>query len=103
MFEDACFSLEEYRRWGYLGREILVNKQSIRVSGLKDGFHAAYASDVRRRILDELVRKNERITVEMYWDAVGRSISRRQAERDLARSSLLRTMGRTKGLYYLRR
>jgi hypothetical protein len=26
MFDDARFSLDEYRRWGYLSREILINK-----------------------------------------------------------------------------
>ncbi|MEK6706495.1 MAG: hypothetical protein AABZ06_11985 [Bdellovibrionota bacterium] len=33
MFEDATRSLEVYRRWGYLGREIMVNKAAYRVKG----------------------------------------------------------------------
>jgi len=98
MLDDARFSLEEYRRWGYLGREILLNKQGqVR---LKSG---SYSPETRSRILKEMLKTQARITVSQYRDAIGRSISARQAERDLQTSSYLKAIGATKGRYFVKR
>lgn len=99
MLEDARFSTEEYRKWGYLSREILINKggalnSKASVSGL------SYSPATRVQILKELSRSQSRITVEMYRIAVGLSVSKRQAERDLLQSSILVPVGNTKGRYF---
>ena len=98
MLDDARFSIEEYRKWGYLGREILINKQRIGTTGSKA---FSYSSQTRLQILKELVETQPRFTAENYWNAVGRNISRRQAERDLMNSPLIRSVGRTQGRFYL--
>ncbi|MEO7163938.1 MAG: hypothetical protein ABI041_13545 [Bdellovibrionia bacterium] len=98
MLDDARFSIQEYRKWGYLAREVLINKQRIGASGNKT---FSYSSETRLQILKELVETLPRFNTETYWNAVGRNISRRQAERDLMNSPLIRSVGRTQGRFYL--
>jgi len=95
MFDDARFSLEEYRKWGYLSREVLINKPEATA--------ASYSSPTRRQILSDLVETHSRITTKLYWNELGQSISKRQAERDLLAFPRLRPMGRTQGRYFVRR
>ena len=100
MFDDARFSLEEYRRWGFLAREILINKQSGNENNKKC---APYPLETRSQILRDLLITNPRITTQQYWQALGMSISKRQAERDLKNSKLLKSVGATKGRHFLKR
>jgi hypothetical protein len=100
MFDDARFSLDEYRRWGYLSREVLVNKGG---RTQERGPVFSYAPETRIQILKELLETHSRITTGQYWEALGKSISKRQAERDLGSSNLLKKSGRTKGRYFVRR
>ena len=97
MVEDATYSLSEYKRWGYLGREILFNKAVART---RPG--GSLAPDTRERILRELIGQRGRLTVALYWTTIGKVISRRQAERDLAACRLLRAEGRTKGRVFVK-
>jgi len=94
MFDDARFSLEEYRRWGYLARELLINKNDKEVS---------YSYETRLQILKEMLITHPRITTQQYWELIGKSVSKRQAERDLKDSNLLRSRGNTKGRYFVKR
>ncbi len=96
MFEDACFSLKEYRDWGFLGRDILVQKTSS--SHFKVQAHIE--KEVRLQILQQLLRASPRITVKKYWEAIGQCISLRQAERDLSNSPILEAVGQTQARYY---
>jgi hypothetical protein len=89
---DAERSLATYLRWGYLGREILVNKASQR-----ERVRTLLPLDARRRILEGLIRKFTRLTVGDYLEAVGGGLSRRQAELDLRRCPRLLGRGRTRG------
>jgi hypothetical protein len=106
MIDDARFSLNEYRRWGYLSREILFNKQAFPPElrgprrGRAGGGTHSIAPDVRESILRQLLRERSRVTTHDYLQALGNSISRRQAERDLKRARWLRAEGRTKGRSY---
>lgn len=92
MFEDARFSLEEYRKWGYLSREILINKPKLGT--------ASYSVGTRYQILIDLLSVHSRITTDLYWETIGRAVSRRQAERDLLACKLLKAVGRTKGRFF---
>lgn len=98
MVDDARFALSEYKRWGYLGREIPFNKASAaraRVCTIDSG--------TRLELLKALLESSPRITTRDYWNAIGRAVSRRQAERDLRNSPLLRPIGRTRGRCFARR
>lgn len=88
MAEEAAFSAEEYARWGYLSRENILGKSSS----------PTYSPETRRRILENLLLVQPRVRLRDYWQAVDRSISRRQAERDLAHC--LTSHGQTKARYY---
>jgi hypothetical protein len=98
MFDDARFSTQEYLSWGYLGREVLFNKA---VAFSKPMY--SLGVNTRREILKSLLEKQQRITVFDYWIAVGKCISRRQAERDLLNFSNLSPVSHTKGRYYIKR
>ena len=100
MFDDSRFSLEEYRKWGYLGREILMNKQG-RVEGQEN--RVSYSYETRVQILKDFLDTHRRVTTQQYWEAIHKCVSRRQAERDLQSSGLLRSLGRTKGRYFVKR
>lgn len=96
MLDDARFSLKEYRNWGYLAREVLVNKKSTRtLNGA-----ATYDPSTRTQILNELLKTHSRITTLHYWNAIGRCISRRQAERDLKHHPELQSFGVTKARFF---
>jgi hypothetical protein len=109
MIEDARFSLSEYRKWGYLGREILFNKQAFPPElqgtrrGRSGGGTHSLALEVREGILKELLRERPRITTRDYIQALGNSISPRQAERDLLGARWLMPVGNTKGRSFVRR
>ena len=93
MLDDARFSLEQYKQWGYLAREILINKAG-RVE-------KSYSPETRMQILRELAATHSRITTELYWEAIAKSVSKRQAERDLLSARFLRARGSTKGRYFV--
>jgi hypothetical protein len=102
MQDDARFAFSEYRKWGYLGREILLNKSgqgSIAEEGKRTH---TLLPETRREILKEMLTSSARITTDVYWEAIGRCISRRQAERDLESSSIVRACGNTRARYFLK-
>lgn len=95
MFEDAQFSYSEYLEWGYLGREILQNKSISHRA--KIGMNPS----VRKQILISLFENNNRVTTQMYWEALNRCISKRQAERDLIQFKTGKSRGVSRGRYYV--
>lgn len=95
MLEDSCFSLIQYKSWGYLGRDILIHKPE-----LSPFTKAHFQKEVRYQILKSLFKSNPRVHVKMYWEAVNKSISLRQAERDLSECGFVEAVGQTKGRYY---
>ncbi len=109
MLEDARFALGEYRRWGYLSREVLFNKQRFPAElrgtrrGREGGGTHSLAPEVRQEILRELLRDRSRISTRDYLQAVGNCISERQATRDLLRSRWVTPAGQTKGRCFVRR
>lgn len=82
MFQDVRGSLQEYRKWGFLGREVLLNKaQAIHLSTSSPP--GRLSPKVRKQILEDLLEAQPEITVNDYLQATQFLISRRQAERDL--------------------
>lgn len=88
MFDNARFPLVEYRKWGYFGREILFNK----------AVPSQMSFDIATRIeiIKSLLEDNGRLDTNTYWAALGKSISKRQAERDLKACPFLEAIGKTK-------
>ena len=94
---DASRSLSIYKKWGYLGREILRNKAASQL-GEKLTLVSAH---VRRSVLNDLIQRQTRIRVSEYRAALDGQVSLRQAERDLRGSAALRAVGETKGRFYV--
>lgn len=95
---DARFSLKPYRRWGYLGREILLNKAMSRGRLQK----TLIPIELRRAAIKELMKERNRISVKDYKAYLGGMISDRQAERDLREAVFLRPIGRTRSRIYIK-
>jgi len=57
LLDDARLSLTQYKRWGYLGREVLINK-AARLSGKI----TLVPAETRRMVLNDLAREHSRIT-----------------------------------------
>ena len=101
MLLDAELSLRAYLKWGYLGRELLVNKAQAPESLQRTG--TLLPPLARKRILSQLMRQHPRFSVEDYRRALGFQVSRRQAELDLAalvKARRLSTQGQTRGRIY---
>ncbi|HTL12329.1 MAG TPA: hypothetical protein VL588_07565 [Bdellovibrionota bacterium] len=90
--EDARLAFGLYRRWGFLARDLLLNKAPR-------GDRTLIPWDVRREVLRDLLARSPRITVSDYEQALSGWVGRRQAERDLTRAGL-RGSGRTKARIY---
>ncbi|MFM8315494.1 MAG: hypothetical protein ACKOA8_14515 [Deltaproteobacteria bacterium] len=83
--KDAQYSTSEYEQWGYFSRENLLPKtQNSKMNKTKRLF-----------LLQELGLRNSILRTSEYWDALGRSISMRQAERDIRESGFFRAFGKT--------
>jgi hypothetical protein len=95
MFMDAMFSLTEYKNWGYLARDVPINKAKPAM------FHRD--RETRQQVLNALLENSPRLTTAQYCAALGGSISKRQAERDLASCPRLKAIGNTKARMYVLR
>jgi hypothetical protein len=92
---DAEESLSEYKRWGYLSRELPVAKEL--------GSTAAGTMEPAERmnLLRRLAERQRSITLVDYLTALRGRSSRRQASRDLAEAPFLRRKGSTRGARYV--
>jgi len=95
MFEDAQFACQEYLRWGYLSREVLVNKAQGGVHR-----HRSLSTETRMRLLKKLSESHQRVTTHQYLEMLSFCISRRQAERDLNKATFLKAVGETQARYF---
>ncbi len=94
MIEDAVASLKLYRKWGYLGREILFNKAALRIEAAP---RTLLSVSARRQKLDEFLDARQRLTTREYRELLGGCVGVRQAEVDLASHPRLKPVGRTRG------
>jgi len=97
MRADAELTLTSYQEWGYLGREVLINKA-------RPGQVTLVAPSIRRRALDELVREASKqgkaLRISEYIAKLNGCVGRRQAELDLRAHPALKALGRTRGRRY---
>lgn len=100
MFEDARFTRVEYRKWGYLGRENLNRARTISRQRRKK---SSLDSSTRIEILKYLLDTCEKVNTALYWEAIGKCVSRRQAERDLIDCGLVKGYGRTRNKFYVQK
>lgn len=94
---DAERPLQVYKKWGFFGRDVLVNKFQEKQMQLQ---RTALAPAERARALEELLQSRTRITVASYVEACGGLISRRTAQLDLEKRTDLRPEGNTRGRVY---
>jgi hypothetical protein len=92
-FSDANYSLKTFLKWGYFCRDRLSNKAQARPK-------TCLTPRARRELLTELLRRKGRITVNDYIEALGGSVSRRQAELDLKNYPRIRADGKTRNRTY---
>ncbi|MGK5084516.1 hypothetical protein WDW37_14570 [Bdellovibrionota bacterium FG-1] len=100
MREDAEQSIKPYNKWGYLGREVLINKASQNISTLNSK-KTWIPRRARLAVLDGLLENRSRITVREYREKLHHSVSLRQAEMDLKENPRLKPFGNTRARHYL--
>ncbi|MHB8420761.1 MAG: hypothetical protein ACYDCL_22025 [Myxococcales bacterium] len=91
---EAEESLAEYKRWGYLSREVPVAKELG--SSARGHLGAAERMNVLRRVADS----RQTFSLADYVAALGGRASLRQASRDLASAPFLKKTGTTRGARY---
>lgn len=91
---EAEESLKEYKRWGYLSREVPLAKELG--SSARGHLGAAERQNVLRRVAEA----RESFSLSDYLDALGGRASVRQASRDLAQAPFLEKRGTTRGARY---
>ena len=93
-FDDAVLSIKAYRKWGFFGRDLLINKES--------GEHTLVSSDARHVAIVSLLLEKKVFTVNDYIQKLGGDIGRRQAQRDLRKFPRLKAFGSTRSRNYRR-
>ena len=88
---DAEESLQEYKRWGYLGREEPFSKE------LGSAARGTLGPAERMNLLRRIAGRRGAVTLREYVEALGGRASARQASRDLAAAPFLTKEGRTRG------
>ena len=95
---DAEQSIKPYLDWGYLGRDLLVNKPLL-------VRRTTHTRETRRQVLEDFIeqcRKDGRaFTTSEYREALGGGVSPRQAEMDLRGHPRLRALGRTRARVFV--
>lgn len=87
---------DEFSKWGFYSDEIPILKE------LKPkGKIGTYSQVTRRRILKNLFRAQRRVGVADYLEAVGHSISRQQAHKDLVSYPRVKTISDRRGRKYI--
>lgn len=95
MLQDAQGSLNVYKKWGYLSKDLMINKSASVPK-------TVLSPDVRKQLLEQFMRDRESITVNEYMELLESNVSRKQAERDLRGFSKLKPKGFTRGRIYFK-
>ena len=102
MREDAENPIASYSKWGYFGRDVMINKASQKLSAGE--FHRTEIdADRRELILKTLLQEKNRITINDYLEALEWKVSRRVAQKDLKISPVLKARGKTRARFYIRK
>ena len=100
--EAVDYLSSPYEKSGYVGSAWLLSKSILPMSDL-EGESTTLDHRARARVLREVVDQlhdGDSITVDDYMERCRFQVSRRQAQRDLARCEQLRAVGFTRGLRY---
>jgi|GEM_PF-1593895 len=89
-----------YARWGFYARDLMINKAQKWTDQATRTF---VKPDERRKVLDQLIRKRERIETRDYLQELNGLVSRRQAEIDLSLHPQLVKRGRTRGAFWVKK
>jgi hypothetical protein len=95
--EDAEKSIKSYLKWGFYGRDVLINKFRDKQKNTPKTY---LDREKRAFILNELVRKNKKIRTEDYLEACSHAISPRTAQLDLKAHPRLKAAGSTRARVY---
>jgi len=103
MLDDAQFSLSSYKKWGYLGREVLINKSNAQHTLDTKKTPTRLKAPQRKMILDKLLLEMTSVKVTDYLQALNFGASRRVAEMDLKAHKDLKPIGYTRSRIYKKR
>ncbi len=96
---EAAQATRLYRRWGYAGTAILLNKAAQKI---RPGTATLISRQQRLHVLRGLLQCHDRIDVSLYIRALQGHVARRTAELDLAAFPGLRKIGNTRSACYRR-
>ena len=95
LMKEECFhAIKPYRQWGYFAKDLLINKAEPPTRTL-------LSSAQRQVIINSLIKKKKKLTVQDYLEEINFQIHPRQAQRDLKNHPQLKPYGYTKGRYYM--
>ena len=93
LYEEAFYSTKIYKQYGYLGKELLINKA-------KPAQRTFIPAPQRKVILNELIKTKKTLTVKEYLRELNFQIHHKQAQRDLQNHPRLQAYGNTKNRMY---
>jgi hypothetical protein len=91
--KDAEQSIKTYAKWGFIGRDLLLGKNTQTSTTL-------LTKNARKNMIDELLAEKKHFTVTDYINKSGHSLNRRQAQRDLKGDHRLKHSGSTHARFY---
>lgn len=97
---DATRAEKSYRRWGYVGRERLINASTLCMEPALSPRVTRMPRETRRLVLENLCQERDSFRVEDYLRALDGRVSRRMAEMDLRACARLKPRGETRGRIY---
>ena len=96
LYREAFYSTKLYKQYGYLGKELLINKA-------KPAHKTLIPAKQRKVILNELLKTKKTLTVKEYLRELGFQLHPKQAQRDLQNHPRLQAYGNTKNKVYYKR
>ena len=93
LYREAFYSTKMYKKYGYLGKELLINKA-------KPSIKTLIPLNQRQAILSELLETRKTLTVKEYLSEL--QIPPKQAQRDLKNHPQLRSYGNTRNRKFVK-
>ena len=94
LIESATHATQIYKKWGFFEKDLLINKAIPPKKTL-------IPTEQRKLILEELLKKKQKITVKDYLRELNFQIHIKQAQRDLKAQTFLYPYGKTKARVYI--
>ena len=93
-YEQASHAIKSYRKWGYLGKALMLNKTISLGKTL-------IPSKQRKVILKNLLKKRKTLTVKEYLSELNLQVHPKQAQMDLKNNKKLSPKGYTRNRVYI--